>query len=99
VIEATRDGRNVAFVCGGDPAIYAMASPTLEMGTDGIDVEIVPGVTAELAISAILGAPLGHDHATISLSDLHTDWDLILKRVKAAAEGDLVTTFYNPRSR
>jgi len=98
-IEATRDGRNVAFVCGGDPAIYAMASPTLEMGTDGIDVEIVPGVTAELAISAILGAPLGHDHATISLSDLHTDWDLILKRVKAAAEGDLVTTFYNPRSR
>ncbi|MGK2309742.1 precorrin-3B C(17)-methyltransferase [Cutibacterium sp. V970] len=98
-IDATRCGRNVAFVCGGDPAIYAMASPTLEMGTDGIDVEIVPGVTAELAISAILGAPLGHDHATISLSDLHTDWALILKRVRAAAEGDLVTTFYNPRSR
>lgn len=98
-IEAARAGNNVAFVCGGDPAIYAMASPTLEMGTDGIDVEIVPGITAELAISAILGAPLGHDHATISLSDLHTDWDLILKRVHAAAEGDLVTTFYNPRSR
>lgn len=98
-IDAAREGRNVAFVCGGDPAIYAMASPTLEMGTDGIDVEIVPGVTAELAISAILGAPLGHDHAAISLSDLHTDWDLILKRVRAAAEGDLVTTFYNPRSR
>lgn len=98
-IDAAREGRNVAFVCGGDPAIYAMASPTLEMGTDGIDVEIVPGVTAELAVSAILGAPLGHDHATISLSDLHTDWELILKRVRAAAEGDLVTTFYNPRSR
>ncbi|MDO5285290.1 MAG: precorrin-3B C(17)-methyltransferase [Actinomycetia bacterium] len=98
-ISAAREGRNVAFVCGGDPAIYAMASPTLEMGTDGIDVEIVPGVTAELAVSAILGAPLGHDHATISLSDLHTDWDLILKRVRAAAEGDLVTVFYNPRSR
>ncbi|AXE39587.1 precorrin-3B C(17)-methyltransferase [Acidipropionibacterium virtanenii] len=98
-IAAARKGNNVAFVCGGDPAIYAMASPTLEMGTDGIDVEIVPGITAELAISAILGAPLGHDHATISLSDLHTDWNLILKRVRAAAEGDLVTTFYNPRSR
>lgn len=98
-IAAARRGNNVAFVCGGDPAIYAMASPTLEMGTDGIDVEIVPGITAELAISAILGAPLGHDHATISLSDLHTDWELILKRVRAAAEGDLVTTFYNPRSR
>jgi precorrin-3B C17-methyltransferase len=98
-IEAARQGNNVAFVCGGDPAIYAMASPTLEMGTDGIDVEVVPGITAELAISALLGAPLGHDHATISLSDLHTDWELILKRVRAAAEGDLVTTFYNPRSR
>ncbi|WP_257478165.1 precorrin-3B C(17)-methyltransferase [Acidipropionibacterium jensenii] len=98
-IEAARGGNNVAFVCGGDPAIYAMASPTLEMGTDGIDVQVIPGITAELAISAILGAPLGHDHATISLSDLHTDWDLILKRVRAAAEGDLVTTFYNPRSR
>ncbi|MEE8867435.1 MAG: precorrin-3B C(17)-methyltransferase [Acidipropionibacterium acidipropionici] len=98
-IEAARRGNNVAFVCGGDPAIYAMASPTLEMGTDGIDVEIVPGITAELAISAILGAPLGHDHATISLSDLHTDWNLILERVRAAAEGDMVTTFYNPRSR
>ena len=59
-IDATRDGRNVAFVCGGDPAIYAMASRRpLEMGTDGIDVEIVPGVTAELAISAILGASAG----------------------------------------
>lgn len=98
-IEAARAGDDVAFVCGGDPAIYAMASPTLEMGTAGIDVDIVPGVTAELAVSAILGAPLGHDHATISLSDLHTDWELILKRVRAAAEGDLVTTFYNPRSR
>lgn len=98
-IDAARRGLDVAFVCGGDPAIYAMASPTLEMGTDGIDVDIVPGVTAELAVSGILGAPLGHDHATISLSDLHTDWELICKRVRAAAEGDFVITFYNPRSR
>jgi len=98
-IAAARRGLDVAFVCGGDPAIYAMASPTLEMGTDGIDVDVIPGVTAELAISAILGAPLGHDHATISLSDLHTDWELICKRVRAAAEGDFVITFYNPRSR
>lgn len=98
-IEAARRGLDVAFVCGGDPAIYAMASPTLEMGTEGVDVDIIPGITAELAASAILGAPLGHDHATISLSDLHTDWDLICKRVRAAAEGDLVITFYNPRSR
>lgn len=98
-IDAARSGLEVAFLSGGDPAIYAMASPTLEMGTEGIDVDIVPGVTAELAASAILGAPLGHDHATISLSDLHTDWELILKRVRAAAEGDFVITLYNPRSR
>lgn len=98
-IEFARQGNNVALVCSGDPAIYAMASPTLEQGTEGIDVEIVPGVTASLAASAILGAPLGHDHATISLSDLHTDWDTILARVRAAAEADLVTVLYNPRSR
>jgi cobalt-precorrin 5A hydrolase/precorrin-3B C17-methyltransferase len=98
-IEFARQGNNVALVCSGDPAIYAMASPTLEQGTDGIEVEIVPGVTASLAASAILGAPLGHDHATISLSDLHTDWDTILTRIRAAAEADLVTVLYNPRSR
>ncbi len=98
-IAFAREGNNVALVCSGDPAIYAMASPTLEQGTEGIDIEIVPGVTASLAASAILGAPLGHDHATISLSDLHTDWDTILRRVRAAAEADLVTVLYNPRSR
>jgi len=98
-IELARQGNNVALVCSGDPAIYAMASPTLEQGTEGIEVGIIPGVTASLAASAILGAPLGHDHATISLSDLHTDWETILKRVRAAAEADLVTVLYNPRSR
>ena len=98
-IAYARDGHNVALVCSGDPAIYAMASPTLEQGTEGIDIDIIPGVTASLAASAILGAPLGHDHATISLSDLHTDWDTIVKRLRAAAEADLVTVLYNPRSR
>ena len=103
-VEATaiafaREGHNVALVCSGDPAIYAMASPTLEQGTDGIEVEIVPGVTASLAASAILGAPLGHDHATISLSDLLTPWEVIEKRIVAAAQADFVICFYNPRSR
>lgn len=98
-IDYARQGYTVALVCSGDPAIYAMASPTLEQGTEGIDVEVVPGVTASLAASAILGAPLGHDHVTISLSDLHTDWDTIVRRVRAAAEADLVTVLYNPRSR
>lgn len=76
-----------------------MASPTLEQGTEGIDVKIVPGITAELAASALLGAPLGHDHVTISLSDLHTSWEDIERRLQAAAEGDFVTVLYNPRSR
>lgn len=98
-IEAARRGERVALVCSGDPAIYAMASPVLEQGTDGIDVEVVPGVTAELAASAILGAPLGHDHATISLSDLHTEWPVIERRLQAAAQGDFVVTLYNPRSK
>lgn len=98
-IDLARQGHAVALISSGDPAIYAMASPTLEQGTEGIEVEVIPGVTASLAASAILGAPLGHDHATISLSDLHTDWTTILRRVQAAAEADLVTVLYNPRSR
>lgn len=98
-IDKAREGRNVAIVCSGDPSIYAMASPTLEQGTEGIDVLVVPGVTAELAASAILGAPLGHDHVTISLSDLHTTWEVIERRLQAAAEGDFVVSLYNPRSR
>jgi cobalt-precorrin 5A hydrolase/precorrin-3B C17-methyltransferase len=64
-----------------------------------IDVVAVPGVTASLAAAALLGAPLGHDHAVISLSDLHTPWPAIRRRVQAAADGDFVVTFYNPRSR
>ncbi len=98
-IEKAREGRSVSLVCGGDPAIYAMASPVLEKGTEGVHVEVVPGVTAELAASAILGAPLGHDHVTISLSDLHTDWGTIERRLQAAAEGDFVVALYNPRSK
>lgn len=98
-IARAREGRSVALVCSGDPAVYAMASPVLEQGTDGIDVTIVPGVTAGLAVSAILGAPLGHDHVILSLSDLHTDWATIERRLHAAAEGDFVVVLYNPRSR
>ncbi|MGB8942381.1 MAG: precorrin-3B C(17)-methyltransferase, partial [Streptomyces sp.] len=67
--------------------------------SDDIDVIGVPGVTAALAAAAILGAPLGHDHVSISLSDLHTPWEVIERRVRAAAEADIIVTFYNPRSR
>lgn len=92
-------GRAVALVGSGDAGVYAMASPALEYADERIDVVGVPGVTAALAAGALLGAPLGHDHAYVSLSDLHTPWDVIERRVTAAAEGDFVTVFYNPRSR
>ncbi|MFF3912818.1 precorrin-3B C(17)-methyltransferase [Streptomyces sp. NPDC001852] len=98
VAEARR-GHAVALIGSGDAGVYAMASPALAEASEDIDVVGVPGVTAALAAGAILGAPLGHDHVSISLSDLHTPWEVIERRVRAAAEADLVVTFYNPRSR
>jgi cobalt-precorrin 5A hydrolase/precorrin-3B C17-methyltransferase len=105
--EAAR-GARVALVCSGDAGVYAMASPLLELaGTPdpdgvpvhaGVDVDVVPGVSAALAAGAVLGAPLGHDHAVISLSDLHTPWEAIARRLDAAAAADFVVALYNPRS-
>ncbi|MFI9823664.1 precorrin-3B C(17)-methyltransferase [Streptomyces sp. NPDC052013] len=98
-VAQARRGQAVALIGSGDAGVYAMASPALAEASDDIDVVGVPGVTAALAAGAILGAPLGHDHVSISLSDLHTPWEVIERRVRAAAEADLVVTFYNPRSR
>ncbi|GAA4550980.1 precorrin-3B C(17)-methyltransferase [Streptomyces collinus] len=98
-VEEAREGQAVALIGSGDAGVYAMASPALAEASDDIDVVGVPGVTAALAAGAILGAPLGHDHVSISLSDLHTPWEVIERRVRAAAEADIVVTFYNPRSR
>jgi cobalt-precorrin 5A hydrolase/precorrin-3B C17-methyltransferase len=91
-------GRAVALIGSGDAGVYAMGSPALALADDAIDVTVVPGVTAALAVAAVLGAPLGHDHVMISLSDLHTAWPVIERRITAAAEADLVTCFYNPAS-
>jgi len=98
-VAEARTGQAVALIGSGDAGVYAMASPALAEASDDIDVIGVPGVTAALAAGAILGAPLGHDHVSISLSDLHTPWEVIERRVRAAAEADIVVTFYNPRSR
>ncbi|MEU7563137.1 precorrin-3B C(17)-methyltransferase [Streptomyces eurythermus] len=98
-VAQARAGHAVALIGSGDAGVYAMASPALAEASDDIDVVGVPGVTAALAAGAVLGAPLGHDHVSISLSDLHTPWEVIERRVRAAAEADLVVTFYNPRSR
>jgi cobalt-precorrin 5A hydrolase/precorrin-3B C17-methyltransferase len=93
-------GREVALVCSGDPGVYAMASIALEVAADApdVEIEIVPGVTAALASAAAVGAPLGHDFATISLSDLLTPWDAIEARLRAAAAADFAVALYNPRS-
>ncbi|MFE2265833.1 precorrin-3B C(17)-methyltransferase [Streptomyces griseosporeus] len=98
-VAEARKGQAVALIGSGDAGVYAMASPALAEASDDIDVIGVPGVTAALAAAAVLGAPLGHDHVSISLSDLHTPWEVIERRVRAAAEADIVVTFYNPRSR
>ena len=91
-------GHAVALIGSGDAGVYAMASPALELADRDIDVTVVPGITAALAAAAVLGAPLGHDHVMISLSDLHTAWQVIERRIAAAADADLVTCFYNPAS-
>lgn len=98
-VDLATAGRAVALIGSGDAGVYAMASPALERAGAEIEVVGVPGVTAALAAAALLGAPLGHDHVLISLSDLHTPWPVIERRIAAAAETDLVTCFYNPRSR
>jgi cobalt-precorrin 5A hydrolase/precorrin-3B C17-methyltransferase len=97
-VELARDGCAVALIGSGDAGVYAMASPALEVADQRIEFVGIPGVTAGLAASAVLGAPLGHDHCYLSLSDLHTPWPVIERRITAVAQGDLVLLCYNPRS-
>jgi cobalt-precorrin 5A hydrolase / precorrin-3B C17-methyltransferase len=92
------EGNAVALIGSGDAGVYAMASPALQLTGPDVDVEVVPGVTAALAASSLLGAPLGHDHAYLSLSDLHTPWQVIADRLRACVAADLVLCLYNPRS-
>ncbi|MBA2443477.1 MAG: precorrin-3B C(17)-methyltransferase [Rubrobacter sp.] len=101
VIDEARAGGSAALVSSGDVGVYAMASPALELlgDADDVEVSVVPGVTAAQAAASLLGSPLGHDHCSISLSDLLTPWEVIERRVRAAALGDFVVSLYNPRSR
>jgi cobalt-precorrin 5A hydrolase/precorrin-3B C17-methyltransferase len=94
-----RAGGSVALVSSGDAGVYAMASPALELAGEDVEVTVVPGITAAQAAASLLGSPLGHDHCAISLSDLLTPWEIILERVRAAAEADFVVSLYNPRSK
>jgi cobalt-precorrin 5A hydrolase/precorrin-3B C17-methyltransferase len=98
-LHGARTGGSVALVSGGDVGVYAMASPALELAGEDVDVTVVPGVTAAQAAASLLGSPLGHDHCSISLSDLLTPWEIIQDRVRAAARADFVISLYNPRSK
>ncbi len=98
-IAEAQAGGSVALVSSGDVGVYAMGSPALELAGEDVEVIVVPGVTAAQAAASLLGSPLGHDHCSVSLSDLLTPWEVIENRVRAAAFGDFVVSLYNPRSK
>ena len=100
-IQEAQTGKTVSIISSGDPGVYGMAGLALEIAyKENIDlpIEIVPGIPAANAAAAVLGAPLMHDYAVISLSDLLTPWEIIERRVKSAAEADFVIVLYNPMS-
>jgi precorrin-3B C17-methyltransferase len=100
-LELAQGGKTVAVVCSGDAGVYGMAGLVLELSENypNVEIEVVPGVTAALAGAALLGAPLTHDFAVISLSDLLTPWELIERRLRCAAMGDFCIALYNPSSK
>ena len=98
-IDAALTGKTVAMISSGDAGVYGMAGLIYELAEGKeIEIEVIPGVTAALSGGAVLGAPLTHDFAVISLSDLLTPWDKIEKRLECAAEADLCMAIYNPAS-
>ncbi len=101
-IEKAKEGKYVVVIGSGDASIYSMAAIVYEMVAkqdhQDLELETLPGVSAFLASGSKLGAPLGHDFCCISLSDLMTPWNVIEKRIRAAAMGDFVTSLYNPKS-
>ena len=99
-LDLAREGKDVAMVCSGDSGIYGMAALIYELRGECADpeVRVVPGLTAACSGAALLGAPLTHDFAVISLSDRLTPWEKIEKRLTCAAEADLSMVLYNPAS-
>ena len=100
-LQEAQTGADVAFICSGDAGVYGMAGLIFETAQDypEVEIQVIPGVTAALSGAARLGAPLIHDFALISLSDLMTRWEKIEKRLRMAAEGDFAIVLYNPSSR
>lgn len=100
-LEMAECGKKVSVVCSGDAGVYGMAGLLMELAVDfqKVEIRVVPGITAALSGAAVLGAPIGHDFAVISLSDLMTPWETIARRLKAAAMADFCICLYNPSSR
>ncbi|MDY5662273.1 MAG: precorrin-3B C(17)-methyltransferase, partial [Coriobacteriales bacterium] len=100
-LEHAQAGERVAMVCSGDPGVYGMAGLCYELAGEypSVDIEVIPGISAAFGGAAVLGAPLMHDFAVISLSDLMTPWEKIAKRLELAAEADFVICLYNPSSK
>lgn len=100
-LERAQAGERVAMVCSGDPGVYGMAGLCYELAGEypSVDIEVIPGISAAFGGAAVLGAPLMHDFAVISLSDLMTPWEKIAKRLELAAEADFVICLYNPSSK
>lgn len=103
-IDGALGGLDTVIVSGGDPGVYGMASLVLEMLEsrgllEELPFEVVPGIPALTAGAALIGAPIGHDFAVVSLSDLLTPWGVIENRLDHAAAADFVIVLYNPRSR
>ncbi|MCM0720331.1 precorrin-3B C(17)-methyltransferase [Parabacteroides sp. W1-Q-101] len=95
------EGKVVTVISSGDAGIYGMAPLIYEMKREkgsNISIEVLPGISAFQKAASLLGAPVGHDFCVISLSDLMTPWELIEKRIKAAASADFITAIYNPKS-
>jgi precorrin-3B C17-methyltransferase len=102
-IELAANGHKVVMVSSGDPGVFAMAAAVFEAlealpECNDLDIRVLPGVTAMLAVAARVGAPLGHDFCAINLSDNLKPWELIQKRLRLAAEADFAIALYNPRS-
>jgi len=93
-----REGHDVCLICGGDPSLYSLASLVYQLADQSVEIEVIPGVTAAMAASAILGAPIADDLAIISMSDLLTPWEIIKKRIDGVNVGDFVAAVYNPKS-
>ena len=101
-LDAARKGDTpVCIICSGDACVYGMAGLVFELSSqyEDVEIEVIPGVTAALSGSALLGAAIGHDLAVISLSDLLTPHEVIEKRLRAAGEGDFAISLYNPASK